>query len=161
MGLNSKDSIALLIEKPEISIPSVRQTKPANFSSGNFSSHEDASSRSGVSSSIVMAKSGQWSSQNRHPTHCSGCSTTGEPASSRPSTFLGQNALQIPQDLHQSWKITCRYLFLRESFCGGVVSGDSGFFPRAVRVFFLPGCLFDSVTECSFPFSSFPRKPLK
>jgi len=45
--------------------------------------------------------------------HASGFSMTGAPVSSHPITFLGQKALQIPQDLHHAGIITGVYDFLR------------------------------------------------
>jgi hypothetical protein len=60
---------------------------------------------------MVMAKSGQCSSQKRHPMHFSGCSITGPSNSLHPMTPLGQNAAQILQALHQSRKMKCRYRF--------------------------------------------------
>lgn len=62
----------------------------------------------------MMAKSGQWSSQNPQLMHSSRATTLDLPASLRASTLAGQKDTQIAQPLHQSGKMmisVCPLLF--------------------------------------------------
>ena len=58
---------------------------------------------------MEMAKSGQCISQKRQPIQSSEAFITGLLSDPRSKTFLGQNAIQIPQALHQSKNITWLY----------------------------------------------------
>jgi len=60
---------------------------------------------------MVIAKSGQWISQKRHPVQLSISSIYGTPVSSDLMIFLTHNAVQIPQDLHQFLKKITLYSF--------------------------------------------------
>ena len=71
-----------------------------------------------------MAKSGQWISHQPHPVHRRESILAGAPSSSSRMHSRGQKAAQMPQDLHQSRKISIskRFLFF------GCILGYSAFF---------------------------------